>query len=55
MQHARNRIREMTVRRRAQLRVERIVEEVNRFLRGWTGYFRYGNSSVRFDKIRSMR
>jgi group II intron reverse transcriptase/maturase len=53
MQHARNRIREMTVRRRAQLRVERIVEEVNRFLRGWAGYFRYGNSSVRFEKIRS--
>ena len=26
---------------------------MNRFLRGWAGYFRYGNSSPRFDKIRS--
>ncbi|WP_433521360.1 reverse transcriptase domain-containing protein [Nocardia pseudovaccinii] len=39
MQHARNRIRDMTVRRRTLLRVEHIVEEVNRFLRGWAGYF----------------
>jgi hypothetical protein len=30
-----------------------IVEEVNRFLRGWAGYFRYGNSALRFEKIRS--
>ncbi|WP_245714012.1 group II intron reverse transcriptase/maturase [Nocardia vaccinii] len=53
MQHARNRIREMTARRRTGLRVETIVQEVNRFLRGWAGYFRYGNSSQRFEKIRS--
>ena len=24
---------------------------VNRFLRGWAAYFRYGNSARRFDKI----
>ncbi|WP_280338585.1 group II intron reverse transcriptase/maturase [Nocardia neocaledoniensis] len=53
MQHARNRIRAMTGRNRVLLRVERIVEEVNSFLRGWAGYFRYGNSSQRFEKIRS--
>jgi RNA-directed DNA polymerase len=51
MQHARDRIRELTGRRRAWLHVEAIVEDVNRFLRGWSGYFRYGNSSARFDKI----
>ena len=34
MQHARDRIRELTDRRRTLLRVESIVEDVNRFLRG---------------------
>ncbi|MGH2383757.1 MAG: group II intron maturase-specific domain-containing protein [Candidatus Limnocylindria bacterium] len=24
---------------------------MNRFLRGWAGYFRYGNSARRFDQI----
>jgi group II intron reverse transcriptase/maturase len=51
MQHARDRIRELTERRRALLRVEVIVEDVNYFLRGWAAYFRYGNSARHFDKI----
>ena len=50
MQHARDRIRELTARRRL-LSVEWIVEGVNRFLRGWAAYFRYGNSARHFDKI----
>ena len=53
MQHARDRIRELTDRRRRMLRVEVIVGDVNRFLRGWAGFFRYGNSALRFEKIRS--
>jgi hypothetical protein len=32
--------------------VEQIVRELNGFLRGWVGYFRYGNSTQAFDKIR---
>jgi RNA-directed DNA polymerase len=52
MQHARDRIRELTERRRTRLRVEVIVGDVNRFLRGWAGYFKYGNSARRFNKIR---
>jgi len=52
MAHARDVIRELTVRSRLLLSVGTIVERVNRFLRGWTGYFCYGNSSVRFAKIR---
>jgi RNA-directed DNA polymerase len=52
-QHARDRIRELTDRRRMLLPVERVVEDVNRFLRGWAGYFRYGNSARHFDRIRS--
>jgi hypothetical protein len=27
-----------------------IVQELNRFLRGWAGYFRYGNSRRHFDQ-----
>jgi RNA-directed DNA polymerase len=53
MQHGRDRIRELTERRRTLLRVEYIVEDVNRFLRGWAGYFRCGNSALRFETVRS--
>ena len=51
MAHARARIHELTDRRRLQLPVEQVVGDVNRFLRGWAGYFRYGNSAQAFDKI----
>ncbi len=39
-------------RRRLLLPVEVIVAEVNRFVRGWAAYFRFGNSARHFDKIR---
>ncbi|MCA1708473.1 MAG: group II intron reverse transcriptase/maturase [Actinobacteria bacterium] len=51
MQHARQRIREITARERLLLPVEEIVQDLNRFLAGWAGYFRYGNSAQFFDKI----
>jgi group II intron reverse transcriptase/maturase len=51
MQHARGRIHELTDRRRLRLPVEEVVQDLNLFLRGWAGYFRYGNSAVAFDKI----
>jgi group II intron reverse transcriptase/maturase len=51
MKHARDQIRALTRRSRLLLRVEVIVDEVNRFVRGWAAYFRYGNSAVRFEKI----
>jgi RNA-directed DNA polymerase len=51
MTHARDRLRELTDRRRLQLPVEQVVQDLNRFLRGWAGYFRYGNSARAFDKI----
>ena len=50
-QHARDRIREITDRSRLLVPVEDVVQDVNRFLRGWSGYFRYGNSAAVFDKI----
>jgi group II intron reverse transcriptase/maturase len=51
MQHARDRIRDLTARRRLLLGVDWIVEDLNRFLCGWAGYFRYGNSADQFGKI----
>ena len=51
MGHARQRIREITARSRLLVPVEVIVRDLNRFLRGWAGYFRYGNSAQFFDKI----
>jgi RNA-directed DNA polymerase len=50
-QHARDRIRELTDRSRLLVDVDTIVQQVNRFLHGWVGYFRYGNSARAFDKI----
>ena len=44
-QHARDRIREITGRERLLVPTEVIVTELNLFLRGWAGYFRYGNSA----------
>jgi group II intron reverse transcriptase/maturase len=51
MQHARDRIREITDRRWLLRPVDETVREVNAFLRGWAGYFRYGNSARHFDAI----
>jgi hypothetical protein len=42
MQRIRDRIRELTDRRRLLLAVEWIVEDLNRSLRDWAGYFRSG-------------
>jgi Group II intron, maturase-specific domain len=40
MQHARDRIRFMTMRARLAAPVEEVVGDINLFLRGWAGYFR---------------
>src|SRR4051794_40244302 len=45
MQHARQRVREITARERLLLAVEEIVGDLNRFLAGWASYFRHGNSA----------
>jgi group II intron reverse transcriptase/maturase len=52
MQHARDRVRELTAKRRLFLPVEAVVQDVNMFLRGWVGYFKYGHSAERLSKIR---
>jgi len=51
MQHARDRIREFTDRSLLLLPVKVIVDRVNRFVRGWAAYFRFGNSTHHFAKI----
>ena len=51
MQRARDRIREITDSERLPLPVEVIVQDLNGYLRGWAGYFRYGNSARHFDPI----
>lgn len=51
MQHARDRVRELTARDRLRWPIEQVVGDLNRFLRGWAGYFRYGNSADQFNTI----
>ena len=51
MQRARDRIRELTLRKRLRDPVEEVVKDINRYLRGWGGYFRYGHSALHFDRI----
>jgi hypothetical protein len=47
MQHARDRVRELTAPERLLLPVEQVVQGSQPLsLRGWAGYFRYGNSAV---------
>jgi RNA-directed DNA polymerase len=52
MQHVRDRIRELTDRRRLLLPVEVVVADLNRVLRGWAGFFKYGNSATHLIEIR---
>jgi len=52
MRHARDRIRELTGRRRLPLPPEAIAQDMNMFLRGWVAYFRYGHSGRRLSTIR---
>ena len=51
MQHARDQVRDFTDRRWLVRPVDETVQKVNAFLRGWAGYFRYGNSARHFDAI----
>ena len=51
MQAARQKISELTDRRLLLLPVEDVVANLNRFLAGWAGYFRRGNSTTQFHKL----
>jgi group II intron reverse transcriptase/maturase len=54
MQHARDRIREMTRSEALRAGLGAVVERLNRFLRGWVGYFRYGVSAHAISRIRAF-
>jgi RNA-directed DNA polymerase len=51
MQHARDRLRELTGRSRLRVPIDVVVREMNWFLTGWAAYFKYGNSARRFAQI----
>ncbi|MCA1698860.1 MAG: hypothetical protein LC790_08165 [Actinobacteria bacterium] len=51
MQRARDRMRELTLRKRLLLSVDEVVADLNRYLRGFGGYFRYGNSGPDFGRL----
>jgi RNA-directed DNA polymerase len=48
---ARDRIRDLTPRRRVGIPTILVVREVNTFLRGWGAYFRHGNSTQAFNAL----
>jgi group II intron reverse transcriptase/maturase len=50
-QRVRDRLRDLTVRERLLVSDEQVVQELNRVLRGWANYFRYGNSARQFRQI----
>ena len=47
---AKERIREITRRNRG-IRLERMISELNRFLRGWVTYFRHASAKVHLDRM----
>jgi hypothetical protein len=51
MARARTRIRELTARSQLRRPITAVVAELNRFLIGWRGYFRHGNSAASFDAL----
>jgi RNA-directed DNA polymerase len=51
MQRIRSRVRELTLRRFCWMPMEVLVEDLNQVLRGWSNYFRYGNSARHFKKV----
>ena len=53
MASIRGTIRARTERRYARLPLKSAVEDLNRALRGWGNYFRYGNSARKFAHIDS--
>ena len=51
MRYARDRMRELTLRKRLLLSVDEVVSDLNEYLHGFGDYFRYGNSSLDFARL----
>jgi hypothetical protein len=52
VQRIKARIKELTARRRTPVPMPHLIEDVNQVLRGWSGYFHYGNCTKAFGRIR---
>jgi len=48
---ARERVRELTDRKRNFVPIAQLIDEMNRYLKGWSGYFRHGYPRRSFDKL----
>jgi RNA-directed DNA polymerase len=53
MKAAKQRIKELTTRKRLAYPIEHAVRDLNRFLHGWGNYFRHGHSTAHFREIDS--
>jgi len=51
MKNARAKIRALTDRRWVGMDLHVLIERINRFLRGWAGYFRSGNAAKKFRQL----
>ncbi len=51
MARAQTRIRDLTARSQLRRPITAVVDDLNRFLTGWRGYFRHGNSAASFDAL----
>ena len=52
VQRLKDRVKELTDRRRCPVPLDQVVTELNASLRGWTGYFHHRNSSNVFRNVR---
>ena len=46
------RLKELTTRNRTGIPIRDVVRDMNRALRGWSGYFHYRNSTAVFQKVK---
>lgn len=51
MKRIRGKLREATDREQLSMRLEEVVARVNAIIRGWCGYFRYGNASKKLQDL----
>jgi len=51
MRRARARVSELLSRKRLRLPTRAVIDDVNRFVRGWGAYFRHGNSNSQFHSL----
>ena len=52
VEKVKTRIKELTTRNRTGIPIKDVVRDINRTLRGWSGYFHYRNSTAAFQKVK---